>query len=96
MANVRGIKKDIAYLVSEVISNANLAFYFQGDAAQKPLCDVIEKAIDLHNDLINRANHPAEKHNPKLVRKHYNAIRAELIGGVDGLFGDISKICASK
>lgn len=56
MANVRGIKKDIAYLVSEVISNANLAFYFQGEEAQKPLCVVVEKAIDLHNTLINRAS----------------------------------------
>lgn len=94
MANLRGIKKDIAYLVGEVISNANLAFYFQGEAAQKPLCEVIEKSIDLHNNLIERANHPAEKHNSKLVRKHYSAIKTDLMVGVDGLFNDISTICS--
>ena len=94
MAKLRTIKKDIAYLTGEVISNCYLALYFQGEGAQKDLEGLIVKAVELHNGLVERANHPAEKHNSRLVRKHYAGIRAELLSGVDGLFTDLSKICA--
>lgn len=94
MAQLRTIKKDIAYLTGEVISNCYLALYFQGEGAQAEVEGLILKAIELHNSLIERANHPAEKNNPRLVRKHYVGVRADLMAGVDGIFTDLSKICA--
>ncbi len=94
MAKLRTIKKEIAYLTGEVISNCYMALYFQGEEAQQPLATTIEKAVAMYNALIERANHPAEKHNAKLVRKHYTAIRAELIDTADELFSEISAICS--
>ncbi|MEG0814772.1 MAG: hypothetical protein RSF93_02380, partial [Mucinivorans sp.] len=94
MAKLQTIKKDIAYLTGEVISNCYLALFFQGEGSQESLTDTMNKAIDLHNSLIQRANHPAEKNNARLVRKHYAAIRTDLTNGVDELFNDISKVCA--
>lgn len=96
MAKLRTIKKDIAYLTGEVISNCYLALYFQGESSQDKLTTLINKAVDMHNTLIERANHPAEKNNPRLVRKHYAAIKVELFSGVDTLFGEISTICSAK
>ncbi len=94
MANLRTIKKDIAYHTGEVISNCYMALYFQGEEAQEPLTKVIEQAIELYNDLTQRANHPAEKHNAKLVRKHYTAINADLYSGIEKLFAQISEVCS--
>lgn len=96
MAKLRTIKKDIAYLTGEVISNCYLALYFQGESSQEKLTATINKAVEMHNSLIERANHPAEKHNPRLVRKHYSAINAELVDGADKLFTEISQVCAAK
>lgn len=96
MATLRSIKKDIAYLTGEVISNAYLALYFQGEGAETALTDVISKAVDMHNSLIERANHPADKKNRTLVRKHYAALRSDMIAGVDSLFGEISNVCSAK
>ncbi|CDN31239.1 hypothetical protein BN938_1144 [Mucinivorans hirudinis] len=93
MATIRRAKKEIAYLVNEVISNSYMALYFQGNDSEDALVAVINKAVELHNNLIDRVNHPAEKNNRKLVRKHYRAVREDLINGVDELFGEISTIC---
>lgn len=81
-------------MTGEVISNCYLALYFQGEGAQAEVEKLIVKAVDMHNSLIERANHPAEKKNARLVRKHYAAVRADLMSGVDGLFTDLSKVCA--
>ncbi len=96
MAKLRTIKKEISFLTGEIISNCYMAIYFQGENAIEPLSGVIEKAVTLHESLRQRANKPAEKHNKKLVRKHYTAIRAEMIQGADQLFEEISTVCSAK
>lgn len=93
MATIRKTKKEIAYLVNEVISNSYMALYFQGESAKEPLLGVINKAVELHNEMISRVNHPVEKHNPSLVKKHYRAIENETMTRIDELFFEISSIC---
>ncbi len=92
MASIRKSKKTVSYLIGEVISNSYLAMYFHPEA-QGELLEVVSQAVDLHNSVIDKINHPIEKHNPSLVRKHYRAANAELLEGVDGLFEKISTIC---
>lgn len=94
MAKLRTIKRDIAYLTGEIISNGYMAIYFQGEDAKASLTDVITKTVDNYNALIVRANHPPEKNNPKLVRKHYTAIRAEMLECADKMFSEISAVCS--
>lgn len=91
---LRTIKKEISFLTGEIISNCYMALYFQGDKTEKPLADVIQKAVEAHNSLIERANHPAEKHNARLTRKHYAALRNDMIESADTLFTQISTICS--
>lgn len=93
MATIRNTKKEIAYLTGEVISNCYLALYFQGEEHQDALATIINNAADLHNELIYRVNHPSEKHNRSLVRKHYKAIENDMITKVDALFQEISNVC---
>ncbi len=94
MANLRTIKKEINYLTSEIVSNCYLAVYFQGEESAEALSAIISKAVDMNNTLRDRANHPAEKHNTKLVRKHYAAIYADLLSTSDELFQEISAVCS--
>ncbi len=96
MANLRTIKKEISYLTGEVISNCYMALYFQGEESSAQLSAIIEKAVSMYNELRARANNPAEKHNKKLMRKHYLAIRSEMLDRTDALFGEISEVCSSS
>lgn len=93
MASIRNLKKDLTYLVNEVISDAYVALYFQPESARDAIFDIVGKAADLNNTLLDRINHPAEKHNPSLVRKHYAQIRREMTEGVETLFGELSQVC---
>lgn len=93
MASIRKTKKEIAFVIGEVISNCNMALYFQPASAHVELVEVVESAIELHDTLIEAVNNPAEKHNKKLVKKHYCAIEDKLIADADVLFEKISAIC---
>lgn len=96
MASIRTIKKDLTYLVNEVISDASIALYFQPAASRDAIFGIINKAAELNNTLLDRINHPAEKHNPSLVRKHYAQVRRELADGVETLFGELSEVCKAS
>ena len=50
----------------------------------------------IRNDLFTKANNPAEPHNPSLVRKHYAALRAEMVDEFEKLFEKLSKINEAK
>ncbi len=89
MANLREIKKDIDYLVNEVVIDCYLALHFHQDK-QKEIVGVMQDAVDLRNELFEMVNNPAEKHNKSLVRKHYAFIRAQIADRIDGLFDKLA------
>ena len=89
MASLRGIKNDSDYLVSEVISDC----YFNDQSKREGIVAVIEEAVDFRNEMIQRANHPADKQNKSLVKKHYAQMRRDMMTRIDALFGKLSDIC---
>lgn len=91
MASLRKIKKDIDYLVNEVIFDCYLALYFHDDKKDE-IVSVMRDAVDLRNELFEMANNPAEKRNPSLVKKHYTFLRSQMFDRVDGLFDKLSKV----
>ena len=93
MSSVRGLKKDIDYLVNEVISDCYVSLYFNGEKKKDAVVAIISEAAELHNSLIYRVNHPAEKKNKSLVRKHYAQIRRDLFAGIDSMFVKLSEVC---
>ncbi len=95
MATLRQIKKDIDYLVNEVVYDCYLALYFHTEK-KDAIVAVMEEAVDARNEFFEMANHPAEKHNKSLVKKHYAFLRNELMDRIDGLFGKLSEIVNEK
>lgn len=91
MASVKSIKKDIDYLVEEVVTDCYLALYFHPDK-KDDIVKIMEEAVDLRNELFSRANNPAEKHNKSLVKKHYAQLRRDMFSGIDGMFSRLSDL----
>ncbi len=89
MASIRAIKKDIDCLVGEVISDCYLAIYFHPDKKQD-IVSVMEEAVELRNTLFKQVNHPADKQNASLVKKHFAQVRRDLFSKVDALFQKLS------
>jgi len=90
MASVRELKKDIDYLVYEVISDC---FVFSGlhpDIRSDEVSAIISEAVEFRNDLIARVNNPDGKDNPKIVKAYYKSVEKDLLTGVDKLFSKLS------
>lgn len=91
MASLRKLKKDINYLMDEVVTDSYLSLYFHPERKEK-IVQVIREAVDLRNSLYERANNPIEKKSRSLVRKHYAALKHDMFEGIDGLFVRLSEI----
>ncbi|MBP3425915.1 MAG: hypothetical protein J6K81_04270 [Rikenellaceae bacterium] len=91
MASVKRLKKDIDYLVEEVVTDCYLSIYFHSERKEE-IVGVMNKAVELRNELFGRINSPAEPHNKSLVAKHYAQIRRDMFAGVDALFTELSEL----
>lgn len=96
MASIRKTKKEVTYLVNEVISDCYVALYFQPENRREAIVEVINQAVELSNDMLERINHPAEKHNRSLVRKHYLHLRNEMFDRIDAMFAALSQSCKAE
>ena len=91
MASLRKLKKDIDYLMDEVVTDSYLSLYFHPEH-KDDIVAVIRNAVDLRNSLYDRANNPIEKNSPSLVRKHFASVRRDMFDGIDGLFVRLSEV----
>jgi len=87
MASVRRLKKDIQFLSAELIGDCMDFLTTFPDAKEtakeKKVMAIIEEAVSLHNNIIDRACHPDGKDNPKLVKEFYMQLKKDFIKGLD-------------
>jgi hypothetical protein len=96
MASLRNLKKDIDYLVFEVLSDCFIFSSIHPDNKTDELSAIISDAVNFRNDLIARVNNPDGKDNPKIVKAYYKAVEKDLLTGVDKLFDRLSALTRKK
>jgi hypothetical protein len=92
MASVRELKKDIDYLIFEVISDCFVYSGVHPENKSDELSAIISDSVTFRNELIARVNNPDGKDNPKIVKAYYKAVEKDLITGVDKLFDRLSTL----
>jgi hypothetical protein len=92
MASIRNIKKDIDYLVSEVISDCYTYLYLHGDKNKEKVVNIIEDVVNKRNEFMQRVNNPDKELERKQVRKHYKEIYSDLLKNVDESFTKLSDL----
>lgn len=96
MANKREIKKDVDFLVGEVISDCYTYLLINGEKNRDSVIEIISEIVDTRNDLISRVNNQDKSLDTKQVKAHYKAINADLLGAIDQSFSKLSKLSAKK
>ena len=92
MASIRRLKKDIQFLSAQLIGDCiDLIDSFE-DGKERQVMAIIEEAVSLHNNMIDRACHPDGKDNPKLVRKFYQQLKKDFIQGLDGCYKKLEEL----
>ncbi len=84
--NLRTLKKDIDFLIDQVISECCTFMYMNPNKKQEEAIALINEAIDLRTTMINRVNNVQD--NP--VKPYFNQVKQDLIKEVDALFTKIS------
>ncbi len=92
MANLRNLKKDIDYLVSEVVSDCYTYMYLHGEGKREQVVKLIEEVVNTRNDLFRRANNPDKSLDKKQLKKHYKDIYSDLLTNVDSAFSQLSEL----
>lgn len=95
MANLRVLKKEIDYRLEEIVFDCDMAICYQ-PSKEKEIFEIMQEAVVLRNNLYTKAMNPAEPHNRSLVRKHYAALRKEIVESFFALFEKLSKINGAK
>ena len=96
MASIRELKKDIDYLVFEVISDCFTYSSVHPDNKSDELSAIITDAVNFRNDLISRVNNPDGKDNPKILKAYYKMVQKDLNVGVDKLFDRLSSLLTKE
>jgi len=92
MASKRDLKKDIDYLVGEVISDCYTYMLINGEKKRDDAIAIIESILEKRNDLIHRIKHPAKKDDSKAVKAHYREIQKDALKAIDESFSKLSEL----
>ncbi len=89
MRNLRTIKKDVEFLVGELVDDCFIYLELNGEEKMEQVGEIIGEALDLQDDTIDKINHPA----PEIKKdKYYKALTKEFIEGIDALYEKLSNL----
>ena len=85
--NLRDIKKDIQYVIGAFIDDCTLFLNINPGKKADEIAGLIDKAVDLYNDLRDKVVKSAGAEKPKQC---YTSIRKELFEKTDALYDELS------
>ena len=88
MANLRVIKKDVIFLVNEIISDCWVYMYFNGEKNREEVQKIVADAVELGDNIFEQINHYPKDD----TKKHFNSLNKKLLEGVDALFVRLSAL----
>ena len=92
MTSRRRLKKEIDYLVSDLILDSITYTNLYQKPNDKDALQIVQDTIILRNRLRDEANHPENKGKSGTVKSYYDNIAKSLIVGVDDGYGKLGKL----
>ena len=92
MANLRNLKKDIDFLVGQVVLDCFEYIYATENSDTEGAYSIVGEVLVLRNKLRNRTNHPDGKDNPALIKQFYRQIGTDLVEGCDECYNKLGKL----
>jgi hypothetical protein len=91
MASIRTLKKDIDMLMSMVLNDCFYIVEYNPKVDTAAVMKIAGGIIEKHREYRLRINHPDGKDNPKLVKKYYSDLSAEVLETADEAFKALSE-----
>ena len=90
---LRDFKKDVEYFVGEFVDDCSLFITLNPHKSTEKMAEVVSEAVDLYNDLKDKANAKVE---PKVRKAWFAGLRKEMFEKTDALYEKLSAIVAEK
>ena len=90
---LRDFKKDVEYFVGEFVDDCSLFITLNPHKSTEKMAEVVSEAVDLYNDLKDKANAKVE---PKMRKAWFAGLRTEMFEKTDALYEKLSAIVAEK
>lgn len=90
---LRDFKKDVEYFVGEFVDDYSLFITLNPHKSTEKMAEVVSEAVDLYNDLKDKANAKVE---PKMRKAWFSGLRKEMFEKTDALYEKLSAIVAEK
>ena len=91
--NLRDFKKEVEYFIGEFVDDCTLFIAISPDKSTDKMVDVQDAAIDLYNDMKDKANAKVEKKDRK---NWFAGLRKEMYEKLDALYEQLSAIVSEK
>ena len=92
MASIKNLKKDIHFLIDEVIGTCLLQQYTSGKGKNEEIEQLIFEMADFREDIIDRANNPENKPESQSLKQYYRSLFDELLEKVNSAFDKLNGI----
>lgn len=92
MTSRRRLKKEIDYVVSDLILDCVTYANLYQKPNDKEALLIVQETLELRNKLRNQANHPEQKDNSETSKNYYDNIAKTLIEGVEAGYGKLGKL----
>ena len=91
--NLRNFKKEVEYFIGEFVDDCTLFIAINPHKSTDKMIDVQNAAIDLYNDMKDKANAKVEKKDRK---NWFAGLRKEMYEKLDALYEQLSAIVSEK
>ena len=92
MASLRNFKKDVDYLISDIIDDCYVFIHIHKDKKLEESIHIISKALELRNNIFERINKPKYKNDKKRLKTYYQDIVKDLFTEIENLSKEISSL----
>ena len=91
--NLRDFKKEVEYFVGEFVDDCSLFLTLNPHKSTDKIAEIISEAVDLYNDLKDKANAKVEQ---KQRKAWFAGLRKEMFEKTDALYEKLSAVVAAK
>ncbi|MFY9151571.1 MAG: hypothetical protein WAO52_06145 [Prolixibacteraceae bacterium] len=96
MASRRRLKKEIDYLVSDLILDCFTYANMHSKPNDEESMKIVQEILVLRNDMRNQANHPEKKAASESSKKYYGSLSQTLFNGVENGYEKLGKLLSSQ
>jgi len=92
MASRQRLKKEIDYVVSDLILDCFTFINMRAKTENEDVLQIVQDTLNLRGDLINQVNHPENKTETQTVKNYFDNIAKVLIDTVEESYVKLGKL----